>query len=469
MIKIQDIDTQDILKKAIDYAGAKSDYCDIRAITASSETSFKTTKEESNSSAETFGIGIRVLKDGAYAYTSCQNAEFKDMKAAIDKASRIAVLMGKTTSDKVSQKSYKAITDTKKTKVKTDPFEIPAEQKHSLLKDIIRYASRKEIAFASARISASNVCKQFVNTEGSFIMTETTKTVLALSTVAKRGARQTMNYDVYAKAAGFETFDKLNLDQFANNIAKKAISFLDAVKPPHGKMDVIMSPQVAGTLVHEVFGHATEADWIANGRSLLKDKLNQRIGTDIMTIYDDGSMNGGWGTIYYDDEGIPAGETVLLDKGILVQYMHSRQTAEKLGMELTGNARVQDYTHRMIPRMTNTCLAPGTHTIEEMIGMVKKGILVDKYTTALEDPAGGSFELKTLGGNIIENGELKEPIERTTLSSSSFIDTFMNISAISKHMNTMSTGSCGKGHEDWVSVGNPAPSVLAGNIIVGGN
>ena len=471
MIKIQDtdIDTQDILKKAIDYAKSKSDYCDIRAIATSSETSSKTTKEESNSSTSTFGIGIRVLKDGAYAYTSCQKTDLKELKSAIDKASKIATLMSKKTKNKASQKTYKAITDTKKTKVKTDPFEIPAEQKHIILKDIIRYAAQKEIAFASARISASKARKQFANTEGSFITTETTKTILALSTVAKRGERQAMNYDVYAKPAGFETLEKLNLEQFANNIAKKAISFLDAVKPPHGKMDVIMSPQVAGTLVHEVFGHAAEADWIANGRSLLKDKLNMRIGTDIMTIYDDGSMDGGWGTIYYDDEGIPAKNTILLDKGILIQYMHSRQTAEKLGMELTGNARAQDYTHRIIPRMTNTCLAPGTHTIEEMIGMVKKGILVDKYTTALEDPAGGSFELKTLGGNIIENGELKEPLERTTLSSSSFIDTFMNISAISKHMNTMSTGSCGKGHEDWVSVGNPAPSVLAGNIIVGGN
>ncbi|MCK5699488.1 MAG: TldD/PmbA family protein, partial [Candidatus Aenigmarchaeota archaeon] len=382
MIKIQDtdIDTQDILKKAIDYAKSKSDYCDIRAIATSSETSSKTTKEESNSSTSTFGVGIRVLKDGAYAYTSCQKTDLKELKSAIDKASKIATLMSKKTKNKASQKTYKAITDTKKTKVKTDPFEIPAEQKHIILKDIIRYAAQKEIAFASARISASIACKQFANTEGSFITTETTKTILALSTVAKRGERQAMNYDVYAKPAGFETLEKLNLEQFANNIAKKAISFLDAVKPPHGKMDVIMSPQVAGTLVHEVFGHAAEADWIANGRSLLKDKLNMRIGTDIMTIYDDGSMDGGWGTIYYDDEGIPAKNSILLDKGILVQYMHSRQTAEKLGMELTGNARAQDYTHRIIPRMTNTCLAPGTHTIEEMIGMVKKGILVDKYT-----------------------------------------------------------------------------------------
>ncbi len=140
MIKIQDtdIDTQDILKKAIDYASAKSDYCDIRAITTSSETSAKTTKEESNSSTSTFGVGIRVLKDGAYAYTSCQKTDLQELKSAIDKASKIATNMSKKTKDKASQKTYKAITDTKKTKVKTDPFETPAEQKHILLKDIMQ-------------------------------------------------------------------------------------------------------------------------------------------------------------------------------------------------------------------------------------------------------------------------------------------------------------------------------------------
>ena len=108
---------QDILKKAIEYSKSKSDYCDIRAVTTSSETSAKTTKEESNSSAATFGIGIRVLKDGAYAYTSCQNTGLKELKAAIDKASRIAANMGKKTKTKASQKTYKAITDTKKTKI----------------------------------------------------------------------------------------------------------------------------------------------------------------------------------------------------------------------------------------------------------------------------------------------------------------------------------------------------------------
>lgn len=463
------INIKDLLEKAIEYAKSKSDYCDIRTITNFSETASKTTKEEANSTNTSFGIGIRVLKDGAYGYTSCQKKDFKALKISIDKASRIALLQSKNMKDNRGHIEHKAIIDTKKTKMKIDPADISLEEKHNILKSASGYAQEKGIVFSQSRISTTSSDKLFYNTEGSIISTNIAKTIISHTSVAKNIHRQAMNYDVYAKPEGFETITELDLEKFITNISKKAISFLDSVKPPEGKMDVIMSPQVAGTLIHEVFGHAVEADWIANRRSLLKDKLNQKIGNEIMSIYDDGSLTGGWGTIYYDDEGIPAKKTLLLDKGTLIQYLHTRKSAAQLDMELTGNGRAQDHTHRIIPRMTNTYLAPGKFNIQEMIESVKKGIIVDKYTIALEDPAGGSFELKTLGGHIIERGELTKPIERTTISSSSFIDTFMNVCAVSKHMNKMSVGSCGKGHEDWVSVGNPSPHVMVHDLIVGGN
>jgi len=181
-----------------------------------------------------------------------------------------------------------------------------------------------------------------------------------------------MNYDVYAKTAGFETLKRLDLEKFVTNISKKAISFLDSAKPPSGRLDVIMSPQVAGTLVHEVFGHAAEADWIANGRSLLKDKLNKQIGNEIISIYDDGSMQNGWGTIFYDDEGIPSKKhTPRRQRNSRPVHAVPRDCI-KTRHDLTGNGRAQDYTHRVIPRMTNTYLAPGNYDYDEMIRFCKE-------------------------------------------------------------------------------------------------
>lgn len=467
VIKIEDI--QDILEKAIEYSKNKSDYCDMRAITTFDETVAKTTKEESCASDTSFGIGVRVFRYGAYGYSSTNTPSLKDIKSAIDKAEKLARIRSGIQKEKATQKEHKAILDKKIIRTEIDPEDVPLEEKNSILKEAFRHAAIKDIVFSTGRISSKKTGKWFANTEGSMIYTHVTRTVFAFTSVAKRGERQTMNYDVYAKTAGFETFKRLDLENFVTSISKKAVSFLDSVKPPSGRLDVIMSPQVAGTLVHEVFGHAAEADWVANGRSLLKDKLNKQIGNEIISIYDDGSMQDGWGTIFYDDEGIPSRNTLLVDRGFLVQYMHSRETAAKLGMDLTGNGRAQDYTHRVMPRMTNTYLAPGSYDYDEMLSSVRKGIIVDKFTIALEDPAGGSFELKTLGGHIIENGEIKEPIERATLSSSSFIDTFMNVCAVGKNMEKMNTGTCGKGHEDWVSVGNPSPFVLVKSLIVGGN
>ena len=455
--------------KAIDYAKNKTDYCDIRAISTNSEIISKSSKEESCAFASNYGVGVRILKNGVYGYTSCNDKNYESIKNAIDNALKIAKTNYQNNKNRAVQAEYPGIIDEKKTPVKINPFEISLEDKKNILEEAHKNANLKGIAFTQEQIRIKQTDKHFVNTEGSQIKTQITNTTLSLMSVAKKNGLNTMNYDVYAKPAGFETINNLDIGNFASSISKKAISFLDAGKTPKGKMDVIMSPQVAGTLVHEVFGHAAEADWIANGRSLLKNKLNQQMGSEMLSIYDDGSMNGGWGTVYYDDEGIPAKKTVLLDKGVLVQYMHSRETAAKLGMELTGNGRAQDHTHRIIPRMTNTCLKTGDFDISEMISGVKNGILVDKYTSALEDPAGGSFELKTLGGHIIQNGELKKPIERATISSSSFIDTFMNVRALSKKTNLMNVGSCGKGHGDWVPVGNPSPAILLSDLIVGGN
>ncbi|MCK4883887.1 MAG: TldD/PmbA family protein, partial [Candidatus Diapherotrites archaeon] len=355
-----------------------------------------------------------------------------------------------------------------KTEYKINPLQVDMEEKHEIINQMFNSCENEEIIHKQARISAGQTSKWFANTEGSMIETQTTKSIISLSAVSHRDGKTSMNYDVNAGIAGFEFITKLDIDAFSKGIYAKAIDFLDAKPFKGGAMDVVLSPSVGGTLVHEVFGHAAEADWIQNGRSLLKDKLNKPIGSEMVNICDNGAMKGGWGSVYFDDEGIQNKNQVLVKNGILEGYMHTRETACKMGVPETGNGRAQDYNHRVIPRMTNTYLQEGDFELEEMIEGIKNGIIVDKYTMALEDPAGGSFELKTLGGHTIVNGKLGTPVARATLSSQSFIDTFNNIDALSKTMDKDNIGMCGKGHEDWVPVGNPSPYVRIRNLIVNG-
>ncbi|MCD6229917.1 MAG: TldD/PmbA family protein [Candidatus Diapherotrites archaeon] len=460
----------DLVQKTAQYAqtGPQITYCDVRGVIGESNTLSMSDSEGKTDSTNGIGIGIRVLADGAWGYTSSTQLDAAKLKGKVDQALKIALGLSHAKKDKATVRELDPVIRSHKTKYKINPLEVDMKEKHEILTHMFDCCEHEEIIHNQARISAGQTSKWFANTEGSLIETQATKTIISLSAVSHRDGKTSMNYDVKAGIAGFEFIKNLDIEKFAKGIYTKAVDFLDAKPFKGGAMDVVLSPSVGGTLVHEVFGHAAEADWVTNGRSLLKDKLNTPIGSEMVTICDDGSMSNSWGSIYFDDEGIQNKNQVLVENGMLKGYMHSRETACKMGVPETGNGRAQDYNHRVIPRMTNTYLKKGDFEVDEMIEGIKNGIIVDKYTCALEDPAGGSFELKTLGGYVIKNGKTETPIARTTLSSPSFIDTFNNIDALSKNMSKDNIGMCGKGHEDWVPVGNPSPFIRIRNLIVNG-
>ncbi len=461
---------QDILAKAMNYAAGLENvsYADSRAITSKNISMGVSTKEEAAQSGEFFGISVRVLANGAWGYSATQSAERGALNKAVDAARKCALAIAANKKEKILIDIQKPNQDKVQVLGKESLFDMSFEEQRKLLHEMLDFTRSKSIVFAQGGISASKAEKVFANTEGSLIETAIERTRIGLTCVARNASKQAMNYDVSAAQGGIEKVMHKGLENFSTEVSKKATLFLSAKTPLPGKTQVLMSPQVAGTLVHEVFGHAVEADWIANGRSLLAKKLNQKMASDSVTIYDDGSIPGAWGSVYYDDEGIKSKKNILLENGVLKQYMHSRESAKKLGMPLTGNGRLQDHTHMIIPRMTNTCMSAGEQSYDEMVSSIKKGIIVDKFTCALEDPAGGSFEIKTLGGHNVENGNITTHLNRAAISSSSFLETLLNIVAVSKKIGGNSAGMCGKGHENWVPVGNPAPYILINGLTVGG-
>lgn len=461
---------QDVLQSVMNYAARldKVSYADVRLMKSESTSMTVSPKEESAQSGKSLGVSIRVLAGGVWGYSSSQSPVIGALKTAVNEAKKSALAAAFYNKEAAAIDPAGSVVDIVDIRGKESVFDMPFSGRRKILAEMLDFAKAPGIIFSRASISAARAKKIFANTEGSVIETNIERTRIGLTCVARQASKQTMNYDVFAAQGGLEKIKPLSLEGFSRNVSEKAVRFLSSKKPPKGKMDVLMSPQVAGTLVHEVFGHAAEADWIACGRSLLAKELGQKVASEIVTIYDDGSVPGAWGSVYYDDEGTKCKKNVLLESGILKQYMHTRETAKKLGMPVTGNGRLQDFTHVITPRMTNTGLKTGDATVEEMISMIKNGIFVDKYTIGLEDPAGGSFEIKTLGGYRIENGKLTLPINRVTLSSSSFIETLSNVVAISKKYGRDSIGTCGKGHENFVPVGNPAPHVLIKDITVSG-
>ena len=180
-------------------------------------------------------------------------------------------------------------------------------------------------------------------------------------------------------------------------------------------MPVVIANGFGGLFFHEACGHSLEASAVADGASEFSGLLGQRVATDKVTLIDDGSMEGEWGSLHMDDEGNLTRRNVLIEKGILKGYMVDRFNGMKLGMEPTGSARRQNYRFMPTSRMTNTYIAPGEDSLEDMIASVERGIYVKSINAGSVNPETGAFNFNTAETYLIENGRIVKPVHGATL------------------------------------------------------
>ena len=197
--------------------------------------------------------------------------------------------------------------------------------------------------------------------------------------------------------------------------AEGALNMLHAAPCPTGRMPVVIANGFGGLFFHEACGHSLEASAVADGASEFSGLLGQRVATDKVTLIDDGSMEGEWGSLHMDDEGNLTRRNVLIEKGILKGYMVDRFNGMKLGMEPTGSARRQNYRFMPTSRMTNTYIAPGEDSLEDMIASVERGIYVKSITAGSVNPETGAFNFNTAETYLIENGRIVKPVHGATL------------------------------------------------------
>jgi TldD protein len=224
-------------------------------------------------------------------------------------------------------------------------------------------------------------------------------------------------------------------------------------------------------LAHESFGHLSEADFIVTGGSPLAGRLGERLGTEHATIIDGGcpdikKTGGLW--YPFDDQGIAGGQTIVLDKGVLVHYLHNRGTAKKLGQEPTGNSRAVNFIFPPIPRMTNTYFTPGTLTEEEALEQLGTGVYA-MQTSGGQVDFDGSFLFKATRGYWVENGEIKHPLREVALSGN-ILNFLGKIENATKELELYSGyfGGCGKGDQFPLPVGFGGPKLLVSGVTFGG-
>ncbi len=256
--------------------------------------------------------------------------------------------------------------------------------------------------------------------------------------------------------------------KYAQKAVAQAVRNLTAKPAPAGTMPVVLGPGWPGVLLHEAIGHGLEGDFNRKGSSAFSGKLGQKVASEFCTIVDDGTLENRRGSLTIDDEGTPTERTVLIENGILKNYMQDKMNARLMKMKPTGNARRESYAHLPIPRMTNTYMLAGKHDPAEIIGSVKKGIFAVDFSGGQVDITSGKFVFTTNEAYLIEDGKITAPIKGATLIGHG-PDILTRVSMVGHDLELDSgLGTCGKEGQS-VPVGVGQPTVKIDSMTVGGN
>ncbi len=289
--------------------------------------------------------------------------------------------------------------------------------------------------------------------------------VAAVNVVAKDGSVVQTGYDAAGGNIGFELFSEFPAASVAEKAAKRAVMMLSARPAPGGRMPVVLSSEAGGTMVHEAIGHGLEADLSQNGLSVYTGKVGRQVGSPLVTVVDDATLQNRRGSFKFDDEGIEAQRTVLVEKGVLKGFMYDRLAAMKDGVFSSGNGRRESYMARPIPRMTNTMILPGTSEPSEILRSCDSGLLVKKMGGGQVNTVNGDFVFEVSEGYIIEKGEASEPVRGATLVGNG-PQALSSIKMVGTDLG-FGIGTCGKDGQG-APVSDAQPTLLITDIVVGG-
>lgn len=246
-----------------------------------------------------------------------------------------------------------------------------------------------------------------------------------------------------------------------------ALRNLEAIAAPAGTFPVVLGPGWPAVLFHEAVGHGLEGDFNRKKTSVFSGKIGEKVASSLCTVVDDGTIPGRRGSLSVDDEGTPSQKTVLIENGILKNYMHDTLNARLMNMKPTGNGRRESYSSVPLPRMTNTYLLPQHHTPEEIIASVDKGIYCADFSGGQVDITSGRFVFTASEAYLLENGKITRPIKGATLIGSGY-DVLQKISMVGNDLQLDSgIGNCGKAGQT-VPVGVGQPTLKIDGMTVGG-
>ena len=412
------------------------------------------------------GWGVRAFVDGAWGYASGTSGKASDLVAAAKRATAIAKANAAAGVPKTRLRGIPTGTKTYRAAVRIEPADIGGEEKVALAGELCTALAGERIASTLGFYNEAEQRCELANTAGGRRTWREVRVRLGAQAIAQEGDRQEMAIEIKDASAGWEFIKTLDPVAFGREMGQEARERLRAIKPPAGLQTVILDPDASGLLAHEVMGHASEGDEIVKRRSFLSTVVGKRVGSSLVTMFDDGTLPGGHGTIPVDSEGTPAHKTTIIDRGVYQGYMQSLETAGSLKVRPTGNGRAQDFGRRVWVRMTNTYFAPGRDAKDDILADTKDGILTKGWISGMEDIVGGGFQAVTQSGFLVQDGEIAQRVRGMTLTGKA-LAILKSVDRVSKEF-AMQGGTCGKGEaDDYVPVGTGGPYMRA-KVVVGG-
>ncbi len=451
------------VKKAISlgasYADARADH------SIGNGVSLKNDIPESSGFADSKGIGIRVLVNGASGFSSINKLDKKKIEEVVKK-----LIKSVKYSSKLIKKPIEFSTEVKekykyfiKPKIDSESISL-AEKIKNLLE--INSALKEVKGFKSSYISQNDsyIESYFVNSENIKISSKIPFIGIYYVLTLREKGKSSQIYKQLGETKGYDAFHKWDLTKLAIGETKEMLKNLKTgIKTPKKKMDVVVSPDIVGIMVHESVGHPYEADRILGreaaqaGESFVNtDMIGSRIGSKIVDVVDNPVIPGSAGFYKYDDEGVKARKKYLIKKGIINELLHNRETAAKLDVKSNGSARAVGFSFEPIVRMSNTYMLPKDHTKDELIEGVKQGIYFKSYMEWNIDDKRMNQKYTGNIAYLIKNGRLTKPVRNPVIEIKT-TELYNAVDAVGKDLGFMA-GTCGKGEPMQgipVSMGGP--------------
>ena len=432
--------------------------------TFSENITFDDNKVKSASFDNEKGFGLRGVTDDSVSFYHSSELDDKN----VDKA--LKLLNKKKTANK-NLDTNNQLTKNEKLYEPHNPInDFKLDEKIKILENINNYARKLDSAVKEVSVSLNGNYQNVEIFKKDGISLFDSRPLVRLNvniSVEKKGKVETGSFGMGGRYGYEKLLTEKNWKISLNKAYNQALIKLIAEATPAGEQTVILGPGWPGILLHEAIGHGLEGDFNRKKTSAFYNLVNQSVASDQITVVDDGTIFNRRGSLTIDDEGTPSQNTILIEKGILKNFMQDRLNARLMNQSPTGNGRRQSYAHIPMPRMTNTYMLKGKYEHEELIKSTKKGIYATQFSGGQVDITSGKFVFSASEAYKIENGKITKPLKGATLIGNG-PDILKQVSMVGNNLELDNgIGTCGKDGQ-MVPVGVGQPSLKINKLTVGG-